>query len=130
MELHIRFDRTQDLARQIYRQIREAIVSGRPARGDRLPPTRELARRLDVSRNTVSVAYEWLVAEGLLSGRKGAGSFVEGDVLATPVSRRAAVAIRHRTVWDTFDFPPPPTPKRRFDFGVGMPDGASFPYDA
>jgi len=126
MELHIRFDSTQDLARQIYRQIREAIVSGRLARGDRLPPTRELAKRLDVSRNTVSLAYEWLVAEGLLSGRKGAGSFVESD----PVSHRqraSGAPIRVRSVWENISAPHPKT--ARYDFGVGTPDITLFPFD-
>ena len=78
MDLHIHLEGRRDLARQIYDQIRSAIREGRLARGARVPPTRELAQRLAVSRNTVSIAYEWLVAEGLLSGRKGAGSFVEG----------------------------------------------------
>ena len=128
MDLFIRLAGRGDLARQIYRQIRRAIVDGTLARGARLPATRELATRLSVSRNTVSVAYEWLVAEGLLSGRQGAGSFVEGNSIARGPEPRGGAAIRHRTIWNRFHPPPPrPTPPR-FDFGVGMPDGAMFPY--
>src|SRR6185295_9539182 len=37
-------------------------------------------------------------------------------------------AIRHRTIWDRFHPPAPPAAPPRFDFGVGMPDGALFPY--
>jgi len=87
VELHVHLKRGGGLARQVYRQIRTAILDGRLRRGDRLPPTRELAGRLDVSRNTVGLAYEWLVSEGLLAGRRGAGTFVEAD----PVARLAAL---------------------------------------
>ena len=37
---------------------------------------RDLSRQLSVSRNTVAVAYERLVAEGFVIGRVGAGTFV------------------------------------------------------
>ncbi|MGH7489770.1 MAG: GntR family transcriptional regulator, partial [bacterium] len=100
MDLHIQLKGRDNLARQIYAQLRDAILNGRLRRGDRLPPTRQFARRLDVSRNTVSLAYEWLVSEGLLSGRKGAGSFVDGDPVARVARPPAGAPIRHRTVWD------------------------------
>jgi GntR family transcriptional regulator/MocR family aminotransferase len=45
MDLHVHLDGRDELASQIYRQIRAAIVDGRLADGDRLPPTRELAHR-------------------------------------------------------------------------------------
>lgn len=100
MELHVRLEGRSDLARQIYRQIRAAIAGGRLKRGDRLPPTRELAQRLDVSRNTVALAFEWLVAEGLLSGRTGAGTFVENDPLARGGRKPSGAQIRHRAIWN------------------------------
>jgi GntR family transcriptional regulator/MocR family aminotransferase len=130
MDLHVRLEGRQNLAHQIYDQIRKSILDGRLARGARVPPTRELAQRLAVSRNTVSIAYEWLVAEGLLSGRKGAGSFVSGEVSAATPPPRADIAIRHRPVWDTLAPPEPNKVAARFDFGVGMPDGSLFPFDA
>src|SRR5436305_10314945 len=104
MDIHIALD-PADLARSIYRQLRAAIVAGRLARGDRLPPTRELARRLDVSRNTVGLAYEWLVAEGLLSGHKGAGTFVESDPMPHGRRKIGGAAIRVREVWESIDAP-------------------------
>lgn len=64
------------LARQIYAQLRAAILDGRLRAGDRLLPSRELARRLGVARLTVATAYEWLQAEGYVYGRVGAGTFV------------------------------------------------------
>lgn len=129
MDLHVRLQGRRDLARQIYRQIRTAIVGGRLARGDRLPPTRELARRLEVARNTVALAYEWLASEGLLTGRQGGGSFVESDPVLRDRRTRAGAPIRHRAVWDAIAAPGPPPPAPHFDFGVGMPDASLFPFD-
>src|SRR2546430_16989003 len=65
-----------DLGGEIYRQLRQAILDGRLKPGDRLPPTRELARSLSVSRTTVSVAYEGLTGQGFVTARVGAGTFV------------------------------------------------------
>ncbi|MBO4142125.1 winged helix-turn-helix transcriptional regulator [Micromonospora tulbaghiae] len=61
-----------DRASRIYRQLLDAILDGPLRPGERLPPTREVARRLDVARNTVLVAYERLTAEGLVVTRVGA----------------------------------------------------------
>jgi GntR family transcriptional regulator/MocR family aminotransferase len=52
MELHVSLVGRRDLAGEIYRQLRAAILDGRLRGGDRLPPTRELAVRLSVSRTT------------------------------------------------------------------------------
>ncbi|MEI5674795.1 MULTISPECIES: winged helix-turn-helix domain-containing protein [unclassified Nocardioides] len=60
----------------IYRALLEAVRSGRLVPGDRLPPTRSLARDLGVSRTTVATAYERLVAEGFLEARVGDGTYV------------------------------------------------------
>jgi len=130
VDLHIHLEEGGNLARQIYSQLRDAILSGRLKRGDRLPPTRLLADRLDVSRNTVSLAYEWLTAEGLLTGRSGAGSFVAGDPALHRTRARGGAAIRHRAVWDSIKAPTPREQTPAYDFGVGMPDAKLFPYDA
>ena len=61
---------------ELFEQLREAIVSGRLAAGDRLPPTREVADQIAVSRSTVTTVYGRLAAEGYIEGRAGAGSFV------------------------------------------------------
>jgi GntR family transcriptional regulator/MocR family aminotransferase len=78
-DLLLRLDRTASgdgLTRQIYSQLRAAILDGRLRAGDRLPPSRDLARDLGVARLTVATAYEWLSAEGYVYGRVGAGTFV------------------------------------------------------
>src|SRR5579864_9462168 len=66
----------EGLTRQIYAHLRAAILNGRLRAGDRLPPSRALAQELGVARLTVATAYDWLRAEGYVSGRVGAGTFV------------------------------------------------------
>lgn len=78
---------------RLARALKRAVLDGRLSRGARLPATRELARSLGVSRNTVVDAYEQLVAEGFLRGRVGAGTFVAlvaGPRAAAPASARPA----------------------------------------
>lgn len=71
MDLAVDLSARGDRATAIYRALLDAIRSGRLGAGDRLPPTRTLARDLGVSRNTVAAAYESLVAEGFLSSHVG-----------------------------------------------------------
>jgi DNA-binding transcriptional MocR family regulator len=68
----------EPLYRQLHRQLRELILSGALQRGERIPPTRELAAALGVNRATVAAAYELLEQEGLIRGHVGRGSFVAG----------------------------------------------------
>jgi GntR family transcriptional regulator/MocR family aminotransferase len=64
------------LFRQLYEALRDAIRNRQFGAGSKLPSTRVLARQLSVSRNTVHVAFEQLIAEGYLHGRHGAGTYV------------------------------------------------------
>src|SRR5689334_10908957 len=75
----VRVDRRQKapLQSQLYRQIRELIVSGQLKAGVRLPSTRDLVGQLGVSRNTIVYALDQLVAEGYLRSRLGSGIYVE-----------------------------------------------------
>lgn len=79
----IPLDRTGDatLQEQIYRALRARIVAGTLPAGARLPATREAARALGVSRNTVVLAYDHLASEGYVELRPGAGAFVARQVL-------------------------------------------------
>jgi GntR family transcriptional regulator/MocR family aminotransferase len=61
---------------QLYVSLRELMLSGALAAGDRLPATRTLARELRLSRTTVIDAFDRLIAEGLIESRVGAGTFV------------------------------------------------------
>jgi GntR family transcriptional regulator/MocR family aminotransferase len=82
MQLHIFLDRGSrvPLQRQIYDAIRQMVLTRGLRRGDRLPASRELAEMLDVSRVTVSLAYDQLTAEGYLHGRRGSGTFVSSQI--------------------------------------------------
>jgi GntR family transcriptional regulator/MocR family aminotransferase len=128
MELHVRLHPGSPLSVQIYRQLLEAVRDGTLRDGDRLPPTRELASRLGVSRNTVTVAYELLMADDVLRARVGSGTYVRTEALI-PSSRRAPVGtISPRPEWRAVAAPEHRTSGRVvFDFGVGTPDVTLFP---
>ena len=72
------------LLRELHRQLRDAITSGRLQPGLRLPSRRGMASRLRVSRNTVATVYDMLIAEGLIEAQHGAGTFVTGEVGGAP----------------------------------------------
>lgn len=129
MDVHVSLSGRGDLSARIYRQLLDAVLDGRLRAGERLPPTRELALRLDVSRNTVTVAYERLAAEGLLSGRIGAGTFVSTERLSATQTRRAPPgAVQPRRLWESISMPPDITPvPHPYDFRVGVPDARLFP---
>ncbi|GGQ11956.1 MocR-like pyridoxine biosynthesis transcription factor PdxR [Streptosporangium pseudovulgare] len=153
MDVHVTLTGRGDLAARIYRQLREAVLDGRLRPGERLPPTRELARRLEVSRNTVSIAYDRLTAEGFLVGRVGAGTFVCDEPPGRTLLRSAPAGgdVRPRAFWrsaapepepGTAAFPEPGTgavvpPKPGtgtaapppYDFRVGVPDAGLFPLE-
>src|SRR5262249_44078513 len=59
-------------------RIRAAIISGALVPNSRLPSSRTLAQDLRVARNTVDEALSQLVADGYVSRRRGAGTFVAG----------------------------------------------------
>ncbi|MBW4576892.1 MAG: PLP-dependent aminotransferase family protein [Aphanothece sp. CMT-3BRIN-NPC111] len=79
------------LNRQLYEELRQAILSGRLLPQERIPSTRELAKSLGISRTTVTQSYEQLLSEGYLETIIGSGTFVcaqlPDDLLrSTPVN--------------------------------------------
>ena len=64
------------LYEQLYRKIRYLISEGELADGERLPSERGLASNLQISRNTVTLAYEQLYAEGYVDARPQSGYYV------------------------------------------------------
>lgn len=76
------------LYRQLYKQIRERVLSGKYSANSRLPSVRELAVELSTSRNTVEGAYQELYAEGYIYSMPRSGYFVSAlDQDATPLAR-------------------------------------------
>jgi GntR family transcriptional regulator / MocR family aminotransferase len=119
-------------AAQVYVQLRQAIVEGRLAGGDRVPASRELAARLGVARGTVTAAYDRLVAEEFLVSRRGAGTFVapgctSASVLGSTRSARRG-AVRPVAVWDRPTVAARAAEGAAHDFSVGVPDTTLFPY--
>src|ERR1700682_3326316 len=66
------------LREQLVTQIRLGIVSGDLKVRQKLPSTRELARRFSIHSNTVSAAYRELNRTGWVEFRKGSGVYVRG----------------------------------------------------
>ena len=130
VDVHISLAGRGDRTARIYRQLRDAIVDGRLRPGERLPPSRELAATLTVSRTTVTAAYERLTAEGFLTGRVGAGTFVRSVTTAGVAPTAPRQGVRPRPVWRGLAAEPAPEtagPPARYDFRVGVPDPALFP---
>lgn len=76
MEMAVDRSKAVPLAQQIQAHVERLITGGLLVPGIKLPATRELAQRLGVNRSTVTLAYEELVARGLLRAHVGQGTFV------------------------------------------------------
>ncbi|MFJ7244597.1 PLP-dependent aminotransferase family protein [Kitasatospora sp. NPDC098652] len=86
-------------------QIRLLVTEGRLPVGARLPAERELASALELSRTTVTTAYEALRGDGYLLSRRGAGSWTALPEGAPPPS-------------DALHPVPPDEQERTLDLGV------------
>ncbi|HYD81709.1 MAG TPA: PLP-dependent aminotransferase family protein [Paucimonas sp.] len=128
------------LFRQLYEAIKQAILAGQIGPGIQLPPTRELAVMLRISRQTVLNAYTQLMAEGYLAGTVGKGTFVSEHL---PIAAPKPTASPHQQQ--------PPRPLRPLSqrgqrfldtptklnihadrptaFRIGMPGIDAFPFD-
>jgi GntR family transcriptional regulator/MocR family aminotransferase len=124
------------LNRGLYECIRRAILDGSLAPSTRLPPSRDLAAELQVSRNTVMYSYEQLLAEGYVYSRVGSGTFVAstapeaflnatrasgaeaGRATAPGLSPRGARLLRDAAA----------SPVQWGAFMPGVPDVTRFPY--
>nr|WP_145994318.1 PLP-dependent aminotransferase family protein [Mesorhizobium loti] len=83
------------ISRQLYLQLRQAIVSGQITAGARLPSTRAATRLWTISRGSVVEAYETLLNEGYLFGRGGSGTYVAKDVPERLVTAKHSQAERN-----------------------------------
>lgn len=73
----------------LYRTIADSVIrdirKGRLSEGERIPPSRELARKLDVNRATIHQALQVLKAEGWIETNKGGGTRIARRSAAPPV---------------------------------------------
>ncbi|MBV9857502.1 MAG: PLP-dependent aminotransferase family protein [Streptosporangiaceae bacterium] len=96
--------------------LRSAVRDGRLVPGTRLPASRVLAADLGIARNTVADAYSQLAAEGWLTAKTGAGTWVAGQGPETaPALPGPAPA------------PPAGVPSPRYDMRSGAGDLSAFP---
>ena len=77
--------------RWLYAEMRAAILNGRLAGGQRLPPTRDLAHQFGIARGTAVAVFEQLVAEGYVTAAAGRGTHVASslpdDLFAAAIPR-------------------------------------------
>jgi GntR family transcriptional repressor for pyruvate dehydrogenase complex len=66
-----------DRTRQVVNHIRALLEKGALQPGDRIPPERELARTLKISRASLRTGIGYLVAMGVMSVRHGVGTFIK-----------------------------------------------------
>lgn len=104
---------------QLTQQLREAILWGKIEAGQKMPPTRQLAKELGISRNSTVQVYEQLLAEGYLNSTVGSGTYAADiGVLSQYPNKRFDC---HSVLLDT---------KPHSDvivFDAGNPDVSAFP---
>ncbi len=96
-------DRKTSLYEQLYRHIKEDILSGRLRAGEKLPSKRMLSEHLEVSVITVKNAYEQLMAEGYLYAVEKKGYYVsplEKPLAAPPPAEILPAAREQRWFMD------------------------------
>jgi GntR family transcriptional regulator / MocR family aminotransferase len=136
--------RAETVRQRVYLDLRRAMEHGTFKPGTRLPASREQARTLGVSRNSVLWAMERLQSEGYVVARVGDGSYVADDLGALqttahqPSPQRPARAALHPTISaslsqrgqliaDTVLRWNPPL-QTATPFRIGAPEVASFPF--
>lgn len=119
----LRVDRTRErsASQQLTQQLREAIHHQHIKGGEKLPPTRQLAKELGVARNVIIQVYEQLLAEGYLESRVGAGTFVTNLPNAYRLQNKTNKPSNVTSEVTNLSL------KSRIAFRVGHPDPASFP---
>lgn len=73
---------------RIQHELRNGIISGAYAPGDRIPSETELAQRFETTRATVARALQELVFDGTIVRRAGAGSFVAPSATSVPLESK------------------------------------------
>lgn len=134
VELEINRDDVDPVYRQVYRQLREAILSGALSPASRLPSSRSMARDAGVARITVVRALEQLAVEGFVESRVGAGTYVASNLPAGEMQShifRPALTDWGRRVRTLHHANGPLVDSSRpeIDFGFGRSFAERFPYD-
>ncbi|MCU1224571.1 MAG: GntR domain protein [Edaphobacter sp.] len=92
------------LTMQVVEYVRSLISNGEVRPGDRLPPERELARQLKISRSSLRAGIGFLSAMGVLKSRHGAGTFVSNGPPALDSSSLSVLGALHGFLpWQMFE---------------------------
>jgi GntR family transcriptional repressor for pyruvate dehydrogenase complex len=92
------------LTMQVVEHVRGLIAKGEVRPGDRLPPERELARKLKISRSSLRAGIGFLSAMGVLKSRHGAGTFVSSGPPALDSSSLSVLGALHGFLpWQMFE---------------------------
>lgn len=130
MDLQLTISGRGHTTRQLYRQLRTAILDGRLAKGQRLPSSRELAAQLAIARKTVTNIYDLLIAEGYLETRIGAGTYVASVIPANADATHVAespIAVPENWTSIGRSLTTVRAPVA-YDFDVGVPDVSRVPF--
>lgn len=110
------------LYEQLYRCIKEDILSGRLTAGEKLPSKRALSAHLEISVITVKNAYEQLIAEGYLTSVEKKGYFVSS------VSPPAEPEPPEMHAAEAAEEPEPPEPQWSLDLVTNSIAAEDFPF--
>jgi GntR family transcriptional regulator / MocR family aminotransferase len=117
--------RSGPLHNQLTEQLRQSILSGKLPAGTVLPSSRSLAQNLGISRNGVVLAFEELIAEGYLVGKRGSSTRVSSEAFH-PVSQPVSPASDRSRRWLAKPMPPrfadPDAGEFDLEFRLGRPD--------
>lgn len=130
--IHLNRQEQTPLYQQLYFALRARILAGALPSGAALPPTRRLAQALGVARVTVTEAYAQLKAEGFVTSRQGAGTFVAAGLALA--GGEDAVSPLNLSAWGERLLAARPSPSQpltrpEIDFGFGRSFPHIFPYD-
>jgi GntR family transcriptional repressor for pyruvate dehydrogenase complex len=103
-ELHDEDAGHSQLTMQVVDYVRGLIASGEVKPGDRLPPERDLARQLKISRSSLRAGIGFLSAMGVLKSRHGAGTFVSTGPPALDSNSLSVLGALHGFLpWQMFE---------------------------
>ncbi|MCP4287445.1 MAG: PLP-dependent aminotransferase family protein [Gammaproteobacteria bacterium] len=132
----------QSFQNQIFESIRRQILRGQLKPGAPIPSTRILSEQLGVSRNTVVLAYDRLIAEDYIFTQRAVGTFVNANLPDDSLLLKDNVppdqreeerqAVRHPVLFNgqSQTVINPNRHKLAIDFWIGRPDPRSFPTKA
>lgn len=122
------------LYEKIYEYIKNEIVDGKISKGEKLPSTRLLAKNLSVSRSTVELAYDQLLAEGYIEAEPYRGYFVCDIEALYQLEQRSPLVILKKNAGneekDTFnEIAQKSNNQQKIDFFPYAIDTQNFPYN-